>query len=151
MSDAMKAKRHLGVSWKKSKIEYRKFKAAIEKDLTVGQKGDLAKLKTQDAADRKKKDEMKVKMAGEIRLAKAQKEKEIREIKDDERAQVAEVTSKEVVERKEMKGVESQGEIHRKAKREVEAIKEERNEKIKMADKSFKQAKEVIKAQALVQ
>jgi hypothetical protein len=147
----MKAKRHMSVSWKKSKVEYRKFKGAIAKVLTVGQKGDLAKLKTQDAAASKKKDELKVKMAGEIKVAKAQKEKEIRKIKDDERTQVAEVTSKEAVERKEMKGVESKGEIHRKAKREVMAINEERNEKIKMAKKSFKQAKEVIKAQALVQ
>jgi hypothetical protein len=146
----MKAKRDMSVSWKKSKVEYRKFKGAIAKVLTVGQKGDLAKLKTQNDAARKKKDKLKVKIAGEIKLAKAKKEKEIREIKGDERTQVAEVTSKEAVERKEMKGVESKGEIHRKAKREVMAINEETNEKIKMAKKSFKQAKEVIKAQALV-
>lgn len=148
LGHAQRMKRHMEVGWKKSKQQMRQFKGAVSKILTHSEKLELEKIKTQDRADKHKHDELKVKMSGQIALAKKQERQEIRKIKDHARAQVATETSREVVQRKEMKGIESPGEIHRKAKREVTAIKEERDDKIKMAKKEFKQAKELVKVQA---
>jgi len=151
LEKAQATKRRMELSWKKSKQQMRRFKRAASNVLTIGEKSDLKKYKVQHKADKKKHAELKVKMSGEISMAKRSEIEEIRKIKDTARAQVATETSREAVERKEMKGIEGPGEIHRKAKREVTAIKDEREQKIKMAKKQFKETKELIKAQELVE